>query len=112
MSTEPPPDDEPRDDQPIPLRAAAKLFFPRGGITASSLRTEARKGRLVITRIAGRDFVTRQAIDRMIELCTIRHKPDAPERSRPRDPHSEERLRLAQLSLDHIVKELKKPRKP
>jgi hypothetical protein len=111
MSAEAPPEREPRDDQPIPLRAAAKLFFPRGGITASSLRTEARKGRLIVTRIAGRDFVTRQAIDLMIELCTIRKKPDEPARTQQRDPYSEERPRLARLSLEHTVKELKKPKR-
>jgi len=56
-------------DVPIRLRDAVQQFFPHGGMTVSGLRTEARKGRLVIERIAGKDFVTHRAIDEMRRLC-------------------------------------------
>lgn len=62
------------DDDPVPLAKAAELFF-QGNLTKSSLRTEAAKGNLEIIRIANRDFVTRRAIQKMIERCTIPAKP-------------------------------------
>jgi hypothetical protein len=62
------------DDDPIPLGMAADLFF-RGQLTKSALRTEARKGNLEILRIANKDFVTRRAIQAMIEKCTLRVEP-------------------------------------
>ncbi len=49
------------DDEPIPLADAAEIFF-RGRLSVSSLRTGARKGNLVIERIANKDFVTPRAI--------------------------------------------------
>jgi hypothetical protein len=57
------------EDDPIRLCDAVGLFFPHGGMTLSALRTEARKGRLVVERIAGKDFVTRRAINEMRRLC-------------------------------------------
>ncbi|MGV2110100.1 hypothetical protein ACQZ46_02355 [Agrobacterium salinitolerans] len=65
------------DDEPIPLAEAAVLFF-RGRLTKSALRTEARKGNLEIIRIANKDFVTRNGINRMIEKCRENaHRPDS-----------------------------------
>lgn len=40
-------------DDPVPLHRAVALFFPAGGVTLQSLRTEIRKGNLVPERIAG-----------------------------------------------------------
>lgn len=57
------------DDDPVRLSDAVDLFFPRGGMSLSALRTEARKGRLVIERIAGKDFVTKRAIHDMRARC-------------------------------------------
>lgn len=51
------------------LEAAAALFFPGGVVTKHSLRTEARKGRLRVTRIAGKDLVSESAIRAMLEAC-------------------------------------------
>jgi hypothetical protein len=56
-------------DDPVPLQVAAEIFFPAGGVTEQSLRTEIRKGRLAVERIAGKDFVTKRAIDEMRERC-------------------------------------------
>lgn len=65
MSHEP----APSDDTPLRLSVAAALAFSDGGVKASSLRREAANGRLVIWRIAGKDFTTLAAIRDMIELC-------------------------------------------
>ncbi|WP_238193793.1 excisionase [Methylobacterium frigidaeris] len=59
------------DDAPLRLADAARLAFPAGGMTAASLRREAAKGRLSIERIAGKDFTTLAAIERMRELCRL-----------------------------------------
>lgn len=56
------------DDDPVKLDDACRLFF-HGILTKSALRTEARNGNLEIIRIAGKDFVTRNGVKRMIEKC-------------------------------------------
>jgi hypothetical protein len=55
----------------MPLEVAIRECFPYGGATVSTLRTEARKGRLAIERIGGRDYVTRAAIEEMRKLCRV-----------------------------------------
>ncbi|OMI05513.1 hypothetical protein BSN85_24790 [Bradyrhizobium brasilense] len=61
-------------DMPIRLSAAASLAFPDGSMTASGLRREARRGRLEIERIAGRDYTTLENIEKMRELCRVKVK--------------------------------------
>jgi hypothetical protein len=57
------------------LSEAAEIFFSRdSGITKKSLRNEAQRGRLKITRIANKDFVTEDDIANMVELCACRVK--------------------------------------
>jgi hypothetical protein len=56
-------------DTPLRLEQAVKLAFPFGGMTVSGLRREAAKGRLIIERIAGKDFVTLRAINEMRVRC-------------------------------------------
>src|SRR5262249_30194553 len=66
-------------DQHVPLRlaTAARIAFPDGSMTASGLRREARKGRLVVERIANKDYTTLEAIARMRELCRVQaREPD------------------------------------
>ncbi|MBB4231522.1 hypothetical protein [Rhizobium mongolense] len=84
-------DDVVGDDEPVPLRDAAQLFF-NGRLTKSALRTEARKGNLEIVRIANKDFVTRNAIRRMIESCTQKTAQQTP--SNQRGMSAQEALRL------------------
>src|SRR5688572_10008992 len=62
---------------PLRLSIAAKLAFPDGSMKASGLRKEAKRGRLVIERIAGRDYVTLENIERMREQCRVEPKPSA-----------------------------------
>jgi hypothetical protein len=59
------------DDAPLRLADAARLAFPAGGMTAAGLRREAARGRLTIERIAGKDFTTLAAIERMRVLCRV-----------------------------------------
>lgn len=58
------------DDEPVSLAEACRLFFG-GRLSPSALRTEAAKGRLVITQIARKDFVTRRSIEEMKEKCRV-----------------------------------------
>jgi len=74
--------DQIRPDQPLRLSVAAKIVFG-DGMTASGLRREAAKGRLVIERIAGKDFVTIEAIQRMRALCRVDLSEPASESSVP-----------------------------
>ena len=64
-------------DTPLRLAKAAQEAFPDGGMTASGIRRENRRGRLVIERVAGKDYTTLAEIDRMRELCRLDRKaPD------------------------------------
>jgi hypothetical protein len=44
-------------------------------MTAAGLRREAKRGRLVIERIAGKDYTTLNHIRRMRELCRVKQHP-------------------------------------
>jgi integrase len=59
---------------PIRLTVAAKVAFPDGTMTASGLRREAARGRLVVERIAGKDFTTLEHVERMRMLCRVQAK--------------------------------------
>jgi hypothetical protein len=60
------------------LSVAAALAYPDGSMTASGLRREAKRGRLVIERTAGKDYTTLANIERMRELCRVQAKaPDS-----------------------------------
>jgi hypothetical protein len=62
------------EDTPLRLARAAEIAFPDGGMTAKGLRREAERGRLVIERIAGKDFTTLRAIADMRKLCRVAPK--------------------------------------
>jgi hypothetical protein len=100
-------DSDPPANMPIPLAKAAELFFPYGGVKVSTLRTAIKDGRLAFIKIDQRYFVTREAINRMIELCTVASSPEpipviAKARTdRPRGPN--EAVEAASL----IAKELR-----
>src|ERR1700733_6736075 len=64
-------------DAPIRLSTAAAVAFPDGSMTASGLRREALRGRLVTERIAGKDYTTLAHIEQMRELCRVQvREPD------------------------------------
>jgi hypothetical protein len=62
-------------DAPMRLAQAAQMAFPHGGMTASGLRKEAKRGRLVLMRIAGKDFTTLLAIEEMKQACRVPANP-------------------------------------
>jgi hypothetical protein len=66
--------DQVKPDTPLRLDVAAALAFPDGSMGASGLRKEAGRGRLVIERVAGKDYTTLAAIERMRELCRFHPK--------------------------------------
>src|SRR5689334_10256096 len=54
---------------PLRLRDAIKIAFPLGGMTVGDLRRERDCRRLIIEKIAGKEFTTLAHIERMRELC-------------------------------------------
>ena len=64
-------------DTPLRLERAAQIAFPGGAMTASGLRKERDRDRLVVEKIAGKEFTTLRHIERMRELCRAPQKvPD------------------------------------
>jgi hypothetical protein len=61
-------------NDPLRLDAAARLAFPDGSMTVSGLRREIKAGRLVIERVAGKDYTTLAEIERMRVLCRLKAK--------------------------------------
>jgi hypothetical protein len=59
---------------PLRLKVAAEVAFPCGGMTASGLRREAARGRLVIEMIAGKHYTTLESINEMREKCRVNPK--------------------------------------
>jgi hypothetical protein len=59
-------------DHPLRLEDAIKYGFPYGGMTVSGLRREATRGRLVIERIANKDFTSLRNIEEMRRLCRVK----------------------------------------
>jgi hypothetical protein len=58
-----------RPNTPLRLDVAAALAYPDGSMTASGLRREHKRGRLIIERTAGKDYTTLADIERMRVLC-------------------------------------------
>src|ERR1700704_2871380 len=56
---------------PLRLADAIKIGFPMGGMTVAGLRRERDRNRLVIEKIAGKEFTTLAHIERMRELCRV-----------------------------------------
>src|SRR5579864_399015 len=64
-------------DTPLRLEDAVRHAFPAGGITVSGLRKEVGRGRLEIEIIAGKQFTTLRAIERMRGLCRVKKEQDS-----------------------------------
>jgi hypothetical protein len=82
-------------------------------MTASGLRREAARGRLVVERIAGKDYTTLANIERMRELCRVEVKvPDSGSGDGAAEPpsgsSSTPELRSAQQRAKVISAKLKK----
>lgn len=68
----------PDPDVPLRLSVAAAVAFPDGSMVPSSLRREANRGRLVIERVAGKDFATLANIERRARASQVRGRPGSP----------------------------------
>jgi hypothetical protein len=113
--------DKVRPDTPLRLHVAAAIAFPDGSMKASGLRREAGRGRLVVERIAGKDFTTLGAISEMREKCRVNPKvPDcgsnlsgetlmARSESGPFGSSETERAKLARARLQKIAREPSAP---
>src|ERR1700738_4953650 len=74
-------------DTPLRLGIAAALAFPDGSMTASGLRREAARGRLVVERIAGKDYTTLRNIEEMRKKCRDQvREPDCGSNPQPTHP--------------------------
>src|SRR5258707_3428661 len=62
---------------PLRLAVAAEHAFPFGGMTEKGLRCEAKRGRLVIWRIANKDFTSLAAIEEMRRKCRLQDNQPA-----------------------------------
>jgi hypothetical protein len=89
---------------PLRLDVALKAAFPAGGITIAGLRKEIAKGRLEVELIAGKQFTTLDAIQRMRELCRVVPK-DKPEMPTQRDVLSIHASQGDQSGLQRLVNE-------
>ena len=58
-------------NSPLRLSVAAALAFPDGSMTASGLRKEVARGRLIVERVAGKDYTTLANIESMRKLCRV-----------------------------------------
>lgn len=87
-------------EEPLTLAEAVALLFPEGPLTVASLRTEIRKGRLRFSRVAGRLFVSRAAINSLFAptAAAAPHLRPEPIRAAPSRPHGD-RLQFAQEAL-------------
>ena len=57
-----------RDDQPIPLVEACKLF-PRAKLTVSTLRVERDRGRLTTFKMGRREYTTKRDMEELVRRC-------------------------------------------
>jgi hypothetical protein len=65
------------DDELMTLVEAATLYWPSGPLTETSLRTAVRDGRLPISQIAGKFFVTKVALRTLAVCKPFRMDPSA-----------------------------------
>ena len=100
-------------ERPVALREACQRFFD-GAISVASLKAEARRGNLAISKIGRAYFTTASAVNAMVEKCRV--KAEAPI-SRPipnagLGQSSTVNARSEQASLSQTVAALKKRSKP
>lgn len=86
------------------------------GYPVASLRTEARKGRLALTRVAGKDYVSEEAIRDMERLCKRQRESGCGSKhgadESPSTSSVTERAKSAQVALETISKALTRPSRP
>ncbi|MDX0485263.1 excisionase [Sinorhizobium medicae] len=95
----------PDPNAPMRLKDIILIAFPHGGITPAGLRREAKRGRLKLMRIAGKDFTTLTAIEDMQRLCVV--EPDRSEAPL----HPDDRGKAALAAARAIAHELRTGRR-
>lgn len=109
-----------RPDTPLRLEMAAAVEYLDGSMTGAGLRREAKRGLLVIERVAGKYYTTRANIKRMRELCQLDDpKPrdcgsDRPAKAPGRSPMSQPgsfSMEVANSALDAELTKLERPSK-
>jgi hypothetical protein len=94
----------PSEDDPVTLKEACEIVF-RNKITPSTLRAEAARGRLVLSRIGRQDFTTLRDVRAMVAECRVVER----QREAPGSNLSEQqRLAAAQAALDRSLKSLRR----
>jgi hypothetical protein len=78
-------------DTPLPLKEAARLAFPCGGMTAKRLRQEYRKGNLKIETYGTQEFTTLAHIQEMRRQKCRDNLRDPGSGSNQRDTHRTEK---------------------
>lgn len=83
------------------------------GYPVSALRTEARKGRLALIRVAGKDFVSQEAIREMERLCKEQRASDYGLRNeldgQPSITSATDTRKLALAAAQTVSERLRKP---
>ncbi|MQX70122.1 hypothetical protein [Sinorhizobium meliloti] len=100
-----PDEHRPDPNAPMRLKDIIPIAFPYGGISPAGLRREAKRGRLKLMRIAGKDFTTLAAIEEMQRLCVVE-----PEQKEPA-VHPDDRGTAALAAARAIAHELRTGRR-
>jgi hypothetical protein len=100
-------------ERPVALREACLRFFD-GAISVASLKAEARRGNLAISKIGRAYFTTELAVNAMVEKCRVKAEVpiSLPTTSVERGQSSTVNARSEQASLLQTVAALKKRSKP
>jgi hypothetical protein len=93
---------------PLRLNIAAAVAYPDGSMTASGLRKERDRGRLIIERTAGKDYTTLAYIERMRELCREERQP---KNAKPERGHRVDTAKALEVAQRTIRAQLHRPRK-
>lgn len=96
-----PDEDGPDPNAPMRLKDIIPIAFPCGGISPAGLRREAKRGRLKLMRIAGKDFTTLAAIEEMQRRCVVEPGPKEPAL------HPDDEAKASLAAARAIVKELR-----
>ncbi len=96
------------EDDPVTLREACEIVF-RNTVTPATLRAEAARGRLVISRIGKRDFTTLRDARGLLAKCHVQNHHPAYISTRAASNGSSEtdRLSSAQVALSMSLSRLK-----
>jgi excisionase family DNA binding protein len=100
------------DGKLVPLRQAAAVFFPHGGVTKSTLQNAIARGQLSYVRIGNKFFVSETDIAQWLEKCRVPAKEQVSSisnsggKSQSMSSVNQERGAIALASLEMKLKKL------